>query len=105
MTEVSETVSTAAPCGFYLEGGQYPACCFRTGSDKAIAPPLTTVLDVTISDDGLPSPPGSLSVTWEQVSGPGTVTFDPNEFVEDLTVTLSEAGSYELQLTADDGDL
>lgn len=27
------------------------------------------------TDDGLPSPPGSVSTTWSKVSGPGSVTF------------------------------
>jgi len=31
-------------------------------------------LDGTVTDDGMPNPPGAVTTTWSQVSGPGTVT-------------------------------
>jgi len=62
------------------------------------------VLDGTVMDDGLPDPPGAVTVAWSPVSGPGTVTLaDPS--VVDTTASFSEAGEYMLRLMADDGEL
>ena len=55
-----------------------------------------------VSDDGLPS--GTLDLLWSQVSGPETVTIDPGN-VEEVTVFISTAGTYEFQLEADDSNL
>ena len=75
------------------------------GSDDSITLPTDTVsLDGTVSDDGLPDPPAAVSLVWTQESGPGTATFGDDE-AEDTTATFSEAGTYVLRLTADDGDL
>ena len=71
--------------------------------DHAIA--MGTQLNATVSDDGLPDPPGALTYLWEKVSGPGVVTFDPDAFVEDPHVSFSMNGTYVLRLTADDGEL
>lgn len=55
-----------------------------------------------ISDDGLPS--GLLTSVWEQVSGPGTITFDkPTNWCP--VATASVDGSYVIKLTAGDGEL
>ncbi|MDX1747316.1 MAG: PKD domain-containing protein, partial [Halobacteriales archaeon] len=73
-------------------------------SADSVVYPDTADLDGTVSDDRLPDPPGSVSVTWSMVSGPGTVTFgDPNAV--DTTASFSEPGVYELRLTASDGEL
>ena len=74
------------------------------GSDDSITLPSVATLDGTVSDDGNPDPPGSLTVTWTKVSGPGTVTFGDSAAV-DTTASFSEIGTYVLQLEADDGDL
>ena len=62
-------------------------------------------LDASISDDGLPDPPGTITTSWVQLNGPtgGTATFDDPNAV-DTNVTFSEFGTYTLQLTADDGE-
>ncbi len=74
------------------------------GSDQTVTLPDTASLDGSVSDDGLPNPPGSLTTTWSKVSGPGTVTFgDAN--VVDTTAAFSEAGAYVLELTANDSEL
>ena len=56
-------------------------------------------------DDGLPAPPPGLTTMWSVVgTPPGTVTFgDHNEV--DTTASFSAPGIYELQLTANDGEL
>jgi len=75
----------------------------NAGTDQTILLSGSAALDGAVSDDGLPAPP-SLSTTWSQVSGPGTVTF-ANAAAVDTTVTFSAIGVYVLRLTADDGAL
>ena len=75
------------------------------GSNQTITLPENSVdLDGTVTDDGLPDPPGAVSTTWSKMSGPGSVTFDDDTAV-DTTATFSEAGTYVLKLMADDGEL
>ncbi|HLK93574.1 MAG TPA: hypothetical protein VKZ18_27025 [Polyangia bacterium] len=76
----------------------------NAGPDLTITLPASATLNGTASDDGLPNPPGTLTVTWSKVSGPGTVTFaSPNAKV--TTATFSAAGTYVVQLTASDSAL
>ena len=74
------------------------------GPDVAISQPAGASLDGTVTDDGLPNPPGTLTTTWSQVSGPGTVTFGNADAV-DTTASFSATGSYVLRLTANDSQL
>ncbi len=72
------------------------------GADQTIRLPDVADLDATVSDDPLPG--GGVTLLWEAVSGPGTVTFgDPN--AEDTTASFTEPGVYVLRLTGDDGEL
>ena len=74
------------------------------GPDQFVSLPDSATLDGTVTDDGLPNPPGLVSVNWSQVAGPGMVIFaDAN--VVDTTASFSVAGIYILRLTADDGEL
>lgn len=58
----------------------------------------------TASDDGLPVPPGKITLTWRAVTGPGTVAFsDPA--AAHTTATFSTPGTYLLELRAYDGEL
>jgi hypothetical protein len=74
------------------------------GADATVSIPDTVALDGTVTDDGLPNPPGAVTTTWSKVSGPGTVTFGDASAV-DTTAAFSDPGSYVLRLTADDGEL
>ena len=74
------------------------------GSDQTITLPSTAALDGTVSDDGLPNPPGAVTTTWSQVSGPGTVSFGDANAV-DTTASFSVEGTYTLRLTASDSVL
>ena len=74
------------------------------GSDQMITLPASASLDGTVSDDGLPNPPGSVTTSWSQVSGPGVATFGDTSAV-DTTVSFSVEGTYVLRLTADDSAL
>ncbi len=73
------------------------------GPDQAVTLPAVATLDGTVTDDGLPDPPGAMTTAWSLVSGPGTVTFaDPSAV--DTTAGFSGTGTYVLRLTADDGE-
>jgi hypothetical protein len=74
------------------------------GPDRTLAFPTAATLDGAVTDDGLPFPPGRVTVSWTKVSGPGFATF-ANASVVDTTVTFSQAGTYVLRLTANDGEL
>ncbi len=74
------------------------------GANQTITLPAQANLQATVSDDGLPSPPGALTLAWSKVSGPGTVGFG-NASAASTTATFSAAGTYVLRLTANDGAL
>ncbi|HAS86858.1 MAG TPA: hypothetical protein DCS31_08700, partial [Candidatus Competibacteraceae bacterium] len=75
-----------------------------SATPTSITLPTTTVsLTGTVSDDGLPNPPGALTFAWSKDSGPGTVTFD-NAQQKNATATFSAAGTYVLKLTASDSE-
>ena len=77
----------------------------NAGSDKRIVLPENSVLlEGMVTDDGLPAPPGTVAITWSQVSGPETVIFD-DAAAEVTWATFTAAGTYVLQLEADDGQL
>jgi hypothetical protein len=76
------------------------------GDDRTvILPNEMLVLNGTVTDDGVGDPNGFLAMEWSQLSGPGAVSFEPNEFVEDPTVKFPPVlGTYRLQLYATDGE-
>ncbi|MEJ2265808.1 MAG: SdiA-regulated domain-containing protein, partial [Anaerolineales bacterium] len=76
----------------------------NAGPDQSIALGDGTILNGSVTDDGLPDPPGAVAVVWSQVSGPGTASFaDANAL--STTASFSSAGTYVLNLTASDGEL
>ncbi len=78
--------------------------CVDAGPDQTIFISSPATLQGEATDDGDPDPPGALAVTWSQVSGPGSVTFE-NANALSTTATFGVAGTYILRLTADDGAL
>jgi PKD repeat protein len=72
------------------------------GPDRNISSAGVAALDGTVTDDSQPN--ATPSVQWTKVSGPGTVTFG-NTAAVDTTATFSQAGTYMLRLTANDGAL
>jgi hypothetical protein len=74
------------------------------GLDQTISLPNSAALDATVTDDGLPDPPGAVTTLWSVVSGPGVVTFIDASAI-DTTVDFSTDGVYVLHLTANDSDL
>jgi hypothetical protein len=71
------------------------------GTDQNVTFPSPASLAGTVTDDGEPAPP-LVTVGWEKISGPGTVTFT-DATRADTTATFALAGSYVLRLRADDG--
>ncbi|MCB9157720.1 MAG: PKD domain-containing protein [Caldilineaceae bacterium] len=74
------------------------------GPDQAVTLPAAATLSGVASDDGLPNPPASLITTWSQQSGPGSVTF-ANANSANTSASFTQAGTYVLRLTANDGSL
>ena len=100
--DLSYTPSGTGPAE--SDRGSNEAPTADAGSDDSITLPSIATLDGTVTDDGLPNPPASVTTTWTKISGPGTVTFGDSSAV-DTTASFSEIGTYVLQLEADDGDL
>ena len=76
----------------------------NAGADQTITLPASAQMQGSISDDGLPNPPGQVTSNWSLVSGPGSVTFfDPSAAA--TLATFTSAGTYVLRLTANDGAL
>ncbi|MBD2460346.1 hypothetical protein H6G89_04745 [Oscillatoria sp. FACHB-1407] len=73
----------------------------NAGTDLLVNLPDTAKLNGTVQDDGLPTPPGAITVIWSKVSGPGTVTFGTQTL--ETTASFSESGIYTLRLIATDG--
>lgn len=92
----------SAPCVTLTATNQPPTV--NAGADQTVVLPNPVSLQGTVSDDGLPNPPATVTTTWRKVSGPGTVTF-ANANAATTTASFSAAGSYLLQLTATDGTL
>ena len=76
----------------------------NAGPDLTIALPATASLNGAVTDDGLPNPPGAVTVTWSKVSGPGSVTFTKSNAAV-TTASFSVAGTYVVRLTASDSAL
>ncbi|HEX2424241.1 MAG TPA: hypothetical protein VHN56_13970, partial [Actinomycetota bacterium] len=76
----------------------------NAGQDQTVILPNPAALSGTAGDDGLPNPPGTLTTTWSQFSGPGTVTFGDASSLS-TTASFSASGTYVLRLTADDSVL
>ena len=74
------------------------------GPDRSVTLPASAALDGTVTDDGLPNPPGATTPTWSKVSGPGTVTFG-NANAVDTTASFSAEGTYVLRLSVTDSVL
>jgi hypothetical protein len=72
------------------------------GPDQQITLPGLATMAGSASDDGLPG--GTLTTAWSQISGPGTAGFT-DVTSPTTTVSFSDAGTYVLKLTADDGAL
>lgn len=83
---------------------QNAAPIVNAGADQTVTLPATLTLQGSVTDDGLPIPPGKVTTSWSSVSGPGTVTFSDASALN-TTVAFSTNGTFILRLTANDGAL
>jgi RHS repeat-associated protein len=84
----------------YTQGnGQNQPPYVNAGPNQTITLPAAAQLNGVAVDDGLPN--GTLTISWSLVSGPGTVTFASTSSPV-TTASFSTAGTYVLQLAADD---
>jgi len=90
--DVVFTVNAAAPVN------QAPVV--NAGLDFTLTLPIVATLAGSATDDGLPTG-STLTKTWSQLGGPGTVTFG-NATALNSTANFSAAGTYTLRLTASD---
>ncbi|MGB7057875.1 MAG: DUF4038 domain-containing protein [Geitlerinemataceae cyanobacterium] len=72
----------------------------RAGADLTVTPATPVKLLGTVSDDGFTP---SVAIEWKQVGGPAKVAFD-NANTATPTARFPAAGTYTLQLTANDGE-
>ncbi|HNQ14560.1 MAG TPA: PKD domain-containing protein, partial [Pyrinomonadaceae bacterium] len=73
----------------------------NAGADQTVTLPNTIALSGSVSDDGIGNKP---TVSWSQVSGPGTVIFGGAAGLQSSAI-FNQAGIYLLRLTATDGYL
>src|SRR5262249_17818502 len=73
------------------------------GSRRTISatPPATVALAGSVADEGLT---GTLTITWQQVSGPDTASF-ANASAAATDVTLPSYGTYVFRLSGNDGEI
>jgi len=94
----------AAPDGWFFPNT--PPLIANVKSSYSVAPGATLSINADITDDGLPTPPGQVTVAWSVESTPqgASVTFDPDMISEDVTLSFSEMGNYMLKLAASDSN-
>ena len=74
------------------------------GVDVSVTWPTPALLQASVGDDGLPSPPGTVTTTWSVVSGPAKPEFERPDEAQTM-VRFPAPGTYVLRLTASDGAL
>ena len=83
-------------------GGSNRPPVVSAGADQYITLPRPAELEGQVTDDGLPDPPGEVTIVWSELSGPGGVVFD-DASAPVTAASFDRAGAYVLRLTADDG--
>jgi RHS repeat-associated protein len=92
---------TVGTKGYNLPAAGNPPPTVDAGPDQTVTMPNAANLVGNACDAGRVS---GLNVSWEKVSGPGSVNF-ANARVPATSATFSEAGEYTLRLTAGDASL
>jgi RHS repeat-associated protein len=102
MVSYSNTVSvpwTASPSSATGSGSSGTLNVSIDAPNTLVLPSLLSV-GGSVTDSSLPSG-DTITTTWSEVTGPGTVTF-ANAALVSTTASFSKAGSYVLKLTAND---
>ena len=101
----SHALSAAEVQALFSEGAVNTAPSVDAGLDRSITWPTNSLtLAGSVTDDGLPAPPGVTTALWTQVGGPGGAAFGSSSSATG-SVTFSTNGSYVLRLSAYDGGL
>ncbi|PIR43802.1 hypothetical protein COV24_01000 [candidate division WWE3 bacterium CG10_big_fil_rev_8_21_14_0_10_32_10] len=75
----------------------------EAGNNIIVTNPDVANLQGSYFDDGLPNPPAQVTLLWSKQQGAGNVTFsNPDQLY--TTALFDTAGTYILQLAADDGE-
>jgi len=83
---------------YYMSGATFNRKPFvDAGTDRIVNVGQMITLDASTFD-----PDSALTISWTQLSGPGTATFEDNT-VEDANVTFDTKGVYGLEMTVSDG--
>lgn len=98
------SASVGTTIGAGPPGAPNQAPVIKAGDDQTIILSATAQLSGTISDDGLPNPPGKATIAWSKVSGPGVVMFS-NVASGQTNASFSAVGVYTLRLSGNDGQL
>ncbi|MCC5843624.1 MAG: immunoglobulin domain-containing protein [Verrucomicrobia bacterium] len=72
-------------------------------TDQGTGPGQTIQLGASVSDDGLPNPPGEVEVLWVQEGGPDDAEIGLDSFADTSFTAGPFPAIYELRLFADDG--
>ncbi|MCC5850363.1 MAG: PKD domain-containing protein, partial [Verrucomicrobia bacterium] len=72
-------------------------------ADQGTGPGQTIQLGASVSDDGLPNPPGEVEVLWVQEGGPDDAEIGLETFADTTFTAGPFPAIYELRLFADDG--
>jgi hypothetical protein len=74
------------------------------GPDQTVQLGVPAVLAGTVTDDGLPNPPGMVVTAWTNLSGPIEVAIaDPGNLTN--SVEFTQTGEYVFRLVANDGEV
>jgi hypothetical protein len=91
----------------YLTGTAFPlntAPSVSAGPAQSLVLPSLALMAAQVADDGLPIPPGQLSMAWSKTSGPGEIAF-AHPHAARTTASFTQPGTYTLRITATDGAL
>ncbi|MET0650390.1 MAG: Ig-like domain-containing protein [Pyrinomonadaceae bacterium] len=97
-TDDKGRTATSSPIGVQLNVAPFVSA----GDNQSLVLPASAALFGSATDDGLPTTPGAVTLTWSRTSGPGTVSFG-NAGAAVTTASFSSEGTYVLRLTANDG--
>ena len=102
-TDIAGNTNTAS-IKVTLSGGANQAPMVSAGANQMNVSPAVATLNGTATDDGLPNPPGKLTIAWSQDSGPAPALI-ANPTQAATTAQFTVPGVYVLRLTASDSVL
>jgi len=103
LTANDRFIMSTSPDDGIVTGTPPPPLVVDAGPDQIVTFPAPAIMAGTATDNGLPLG-GTLTRTWNEVSGPGAVIFG-NPSLPNTTATFPVSGSYTLRFTVSDGTL